>query len=341
MGGGTQQAPTPYQPANQAGADAGFQQGTNQLATAGSQLYSTVAPQLQQISQNVQSNPYYQQAQQGAGNAANLATTQVAPQQFAGAQQDTQLGGLAALGGIQGYNQAQSLIPGTTQPELQAGRQVLNTAFDPQRALYNQQQQQNQDQGNAINAQNGVAGSPFGAGLSAQNNQNFNLNWQNQQLGRQTQGLSAYDSAATTAAGNMATLTNAGSGALNAGINTATGANAAASDLGTAGLNTVAGAAQLPQEVYLQQQQAALAALGAQVQGTNASQAMTQQGVADQGAYLNIGQTASQGATNAAQVNNQASAAAAAGFGNLFGDITGMFSFGGGGSSPFAALAGA
>lgn len=283
MGGGTQQAPTPYQPPNQAGAAAGFQQGTGQLATAGSQLYGSTAPQLQQVAQNVQSNPYYTQAQAGAGNAANMATTQVAPQQFAGAQQDTQLGGLAAMG----------------------GQQVMQTAFDPQSALYNQQYQQNQDQSAAINAMNGVAGSPFGAGLQAQTGQNFNLNWQNAQLGRQAQGI----------------------GALGAATTAATGANQAASDLGSAGLNTLAGAAQLPQDVYLQQQQAALAALGGQIQGTNAAAGLTQQSVSDQGQYLNIGQTAAQGATSAAQVNNQASAATAAGFGNLFGDIAGMFAF--------------
>ncbi len=452
-----QQAPTPYQPANQPGADAAFQQGTGQLAQAGSALYGQVAPQLSQISSNVANNPYYGQALSGATNAAGVATSQVAPQQFAGAKQDS---GIAAMAGAAApgyanaatgagqtaygqtqsllpastaglsvapgvFNQAQSLIPSTTggaafapdvlaalagagaqtygQNEqalanlgttgLQAGNQVLNTAFDPQRALYDRTHQQLIDQNNAINAQSGVAGSPYGAGLTQQANENFNIDWQNQQLNRQIAGLGAYDSAASTYAGNTEGLTsaamgnlatglnsgtqdynaltstaagnleglqtsgtnnfnaltsgavgnatnliNTGTGALNAGINTGIGAlstlgntvtsaNAAASDLGTAGLNTLAGAAQLPQDIYLQQQQADLQAKLAQIQGTNASMGLTQQAVADQGGYLSIGQTAAQGAIQAANANNQAAAAASAGLGNLFGSVLGMFSF--------------
>ena len=455
--GGTQKAPTPYQPAAQPQADAAFQAGTGQLAQAGNNLYNSVAPQLSQISSNVANNPYYAQALTGAQNAAGVATSQVAPQQLAGASQDTGIANLAALagpqyantaaqGGIQGYNQAQalmpqatagaslapqvfnqaqSMIPGATQGTqiapsvlaglagagvqtygqdqaalanlgttgLQAGNQILNTGFDPQKALYNQQFQQQQDQQQALNAMNGVAGSPYAAGVTGNQDQNFNINWQNAQLARQVQALGAYDQAAQTYAGdtsglttaamnnlatgvnsgvsdynslvsgavnnlatlqdtgvnnfnsltsgatsNAANLINTGSNALNSGINTGvsalgtlgnltTSANQASSDLGTAGLNTLAGSAQLPSDIYTQQQQAQLAALGSQIQGTNASMGLTQQAVADQGNYLNIGQTASSGAIQAAQVNNQASAASAAGFGNLFGSLTSTFSF--------------
>lgn len=469
--GGTQQAPTPYQPANQPGADAAFQSGTGQLAQAGSNLYNSVAPQLSQISSNIANNPYYAQALQGAQGAASQATGQVAPQQFAGAAQDTGVANLAALAGPQyanaatqagqtGYsqaqalmpqatagaslapqvfNQAQSMIPSATQGAqiapsvlqglagagiqtygqdqqalanlgttgLQAGNQVLQTGFDPQKALYNQQFQQQQDQQQALNAMNGVAGSPYAAGVTGNQDQNFNINWQNAQLGRQVQALGAYDQAASTYAGdtsnltsaamnnltsgvnsgvsdynslvsgavnNLATLQNTGvnnfnsltsgatsnaanlistgSNALNSGINTGVAAlgtlgnqtlaaNQASSDLGTAGLNTLAGAAQLPSDIYTQQQQAELAALQAQIAGTNSSTALTQQAVTDQGNYLNIGQTASQGAINAATANNQASAAQMAGFGNLFGGIVGMFGFGGGlGSAASAAGSG-
>lgn len=283
MSGGTQQAPTPYQPANQPGADQGFQTGVNQLSTAGSQLYGQVAPQLSQITSNVQNNPFYQQAQQGAQTAANTATSQVAPQQL---QSSSQLASLSSLGGA-------------------AGVGVLNTGFDPQQALYNQQYQKNLDTTNATNAMYGVAGSPYGAGVANQSNTNFNIDWQNAQLARQVSALGAYDT-------NL--------GAVGTGATTA-------SNLGTAGLNTQATAAQLPSDVYLQQQQAGLSALGSQIQGTNAALAPTQQSIQDQGAYLGIGQTASQGATNAAQVNNTANAASAAGFGNLFGSVLGMFQF--------------
>ena len=412
MGG--QSAPTPYQPANQPGADAGFTQGTQQLAQAGQKLYGQIAPQLSQITSNVQNNPYFGQAMAGAQNAANTATGTVAPQQLAGAQQDTGVANLAALaapqyanqatqGGTDAYNYTQSLLPmatsgaqyagsvlgtlsgaggrtydqtqegianlGTTG--LQAGNSVLNTGFDPQRDLYNRQYSQSQAQQNAINAGQGIAGSPYAAGVSGQTGNNFNIDWQNAQLARQVSALGAYDNAASTYAGNLANLTstgmnnlatginsgvsdfnaltsgavnnatnlvNTGTGALNSGINTGvnaisnlgattTGANAAASQLGTDALNTMAGAAQLPSDVYLQQQQASLAAIGSQIQGTNASLGQTQQATADYGNYLNIGQTATQGAIQAAHENNAQSNAMSQGFGQLFGDVAGMFLF--------------
>lgn len=547
MGGSTQKAPTPFQPPNQAGSAAAFQQGAGQLSSQGSALYNSVAPQLSQISTNVASNPYYAQALQGSQAAASQATGSVAPQQFAGASQDADIAALAGgaapsyastatTGGVNAYNQtqsllpaatsgaslapgalaqAESLIPSTTQganfapgaiaqtqamipqatsgaglaqgaydqtqalipsatqgasiaPDvlaglaaggiqtygtdmtalnnlgttgLQAGNTVLNTGFDPQNALYNQQYQQQLDQQNAINAMNGVSGSPYAAGVSGQESRQFNTDWENQQLNRQISALGAYDQAASTYAGdtanlssgainnlatgvnsgvndfnsltgqavnnldalqatgtndfnalnnsavsnldalqttgvnnydaltgqavsNLSTLQNTGVGnfnalnnsavsnaanligtgnsALDSGINTGVGAlstlgneaiagNQGASDLGTAGLNTLAGAAQLPSDIYTQQQQAELAALGAQISGSNAASAQQQTGVGDQGSYLNIGQTASSGAIQAAQVNNQAAQAQANGFGNLFGSVLGMFSFGGGG----------
>jgi hypothetical protein len=351
MSGPTQTAPTPYQPANQPGADAAFQQGANQLLTAGQNQYGQVAPQLAGITSAVANNPYYAQAQAGAQGAANTAVNTVAPQQFAGAAQDTSLANMTAgaapgyanaatQGGVNAYNTTQGLLPAATagigqaQGQLSAAdlaavqsylgltgaipgltqgmgaaNAVLQQGFDPQNTLYNQQYAQQQDQQNAINAMNGVAGSPYAAGVSGQQSQNFNTQWENQKLGREESALGAYGTEQSTVA------------------SAATGANAAASTLGTKGLDTQAQAAQLPYDLALQQDQAQLQALLAQIQGTNASLAPTQQGVTDQGAYLNIGQTAGQGAINAAQANNQATAAASAGLGNLFGDVLGMFKF--------------
>ncbi len=410
MGGQT--APTPYQPPNQAGAAAGFQTGTNQLASAGTSLYNSVAPQLSTITSNVENNPYYGQAMTGAQNAANMATSTVAPQQFSGASQDSGIANLAALAGPQyanaatnagqtANNQTQAMLPmatsgaqyaapalgalsgagGQTYGEAQQGianlgttglsaaNQILQTGFDPQSALYNQQYSQSQAQQNAMNAMNGVAGSPYAAGVSGQAGTNFNIDWQNAQLARQVQALGAYDSAASTYAGDLSNLTtagmnnlatgvnsgvsdfnsltsgavnnatnliNTGTGALNSGINTAVNAqtglgnlaiagNAGSAALGTDALNTMAGAAQLPSDVYLQQQQASLAALGSQISGTNASLAPTQQAVSDYGNYLNIGQTAAAGAANAAQVNNQQSNAMWSGLGKAFGAVADIF----------------
>lgn len=349
MGGGTSQAPTAYQPTNQGGADQSFQTSAGNLQNTGTQLSSQVTPQLSTIANNVISNPYYTQAMQGAQAASSAATGQVAPQQLQSAQDlaalSTQAGaagqqayGTAMAGGINAYNTANSYIPATSNPELIAGLQTLQTGFDPQNALYNQQQQQNLDQQNAIQSMNGTAGSPYGAGLTSQSNQNFNINWQQQQLARQIAALGAFDSAASTSAGNVANLTNTATGALNNGINTGTGAlNAGintegsaattASNLGTAGLNTLATAAQLPYDLFLQQQQAGLGALGSQISGTNAADTLTQAGTADEGTYLGIGQTATQNADSAVAANNKTATDQAAGFGQLFGDIGSMFLF--------------
>ena len=327
MGGSSQQAPTAYQPANQAGADASFQTGAQNLQNTGTQLSSQVAPQLGAIANNVVNNPYYSQAMTGAQGAASAATGQVAPQQLQSAQD---LSALSSLAGTQGQNYANTdsgYIPITSNPELAAGLQTLMTGFDPQNALYNQQQQQNLDQQNAIQSMSGTAGSPYGAGLTSQSNQNFNINWQQQQLARQIAALGAYDSASSTAAGNVANLTNTASNALNSGINTAGTAATTASNLGTAGLNTMATAAQLPSDLYLQQQQAGLNALGSQISGTNASQALTQQGVSDQGTYLGIGQKATQINQAAVAASNQQEAQQSAQFSNLFGNVASMFMF--------------
>lgn len=393
MGGSSQQAPTAYQPTGQGAADAGFQGGVGQLSTAGSNLSSSVTPQLANITSNVTNNPYLPQAMAGAQGAANVAQTQVAPQQLSSAQSIAALSGAAgnAAPGIanaaigygqstaplaQAYGQStspqaqaagygtagtlSSYIPITSNPELMAGLQTLQTGFDPQSALYNRSYQQNLDQQNAINAMNGVSGSPYAAGVTGDSVRNFNIDWQNQQLGRQIQALGAYDSAASTAAGNVSNLASGAQSALNSGlttgqnllnnglttgqsllnngINTGVGAFSTlandagslattGSNLGTAGLNTMATAAQLPYDLWLQQQQAGLGALGTQIQDTNAANALTQQGVADYGQYLNIGQGATQVSDQAVNYNNQQAAQQAAGIGNLFGTAAEMFLF--------------
>ena len=122
-----------------------------------------------------------------------------------------------AYGGIQGlntnpnasYNSGASTAAGSQLTQTGASLlpgvgQIMSTAFDPQQALFAQMYQQQQDQSNVTNAQNGVAGTPYGAGLVNQNNQNFDINWQNQQLGRQVQGAQGAG-ALISAAGQGAT----------------------------------------------------------------------------------------------------------------------------------------
>ena len=133
-----QQAPTPFQPPNQAGSAQAFQQGAGQLSTAGTNLYNQVAPQLSTAAQGAVNNPYYGQAQAGAQAAASTATNTVAPSQFAGAAQDTGVANLASLaapsyanaattGGVNAANTASSLLPAATSG-LSAAPGVFNQA---------------------------------------------------------------------------------------------------------------------------------------------------------------------------------------------------------------------
>lgn len=101
-----------------------------------------------------------------------------------------------AAQGASGVAGQQSTQQGATNIDQAAGlrqgaNQVMNTAFDPQKALYDRTAQQLQDQVRVGEATRGITMSPYGAGVENQAMSNFNIDWQNNQLGRQTQGLGA------------------------------------------------------------------------------------------------------------------------------------------------------
>lgn len=122
--------------------------------------------------------------------APNAALQQQANQIYGQGQNVAQLG-------QQAYQQ--SLVPNA---DLQAkanaiygaGQNLWQTAQDPQSALYARTVQQLQDQTRAAQSARGIAMSPYGAGGEADVMKNFNIDWQNQQLARQAQGLSGYQS---------------------------------------------------------------------------------------------------------------------------------------------------
>jgi len=227
------------------------------LLTQNANSISGYAPAVQQqatdLTNSYIANPYQPAAQAGAGTAGAYATGTVAPTQAADASSLQALGGQNA-----GYSQ-----------------QALATGFDPQNALYNQQSQQSQDQQNAINVQNGLTG-PYAAGVSGQTQQNFNTNWLNQELGRQS-----------TAAGTASTL----SGTANTDY---TGA----SNLGTAAVNTETQGSALPASTYATNISNDLSALQGQNTATAGASAISNVDIQSILAYLGYGQSAS---TNAAQ----------------------------------------
>lgn len=90
-----------------------------------------------------------------------------------------------------GYQNLTNQLSGMNNPMLSGANAVMNTAFDPQGALYDRTLQQVQDQQRVGQAARGITMSPYGAGLENKALSDFNIDWQNNQLGRQTQGLGA------------------------------------------------------------------------------------------------------------------------------------------------------
>jgi hypothetical protein len=200
-------------------------------------LFGQGIPQATQVSQGLFNNPYAGALQAGAGVAGPLG----------------QAGGLNAFGAGGGL--------------YGAGGNVLNTAFDPQSALYSRTLQQLQDQVRTANAAAGVGTTPYGAGLEGQALSNFNIDWQNQQLQRQLAGLGGAGAAFGQAQGMQAAAP--GQYMAGAGLPYSTfqgigqGQLGALSGLGQFGQQ----AAQIPQQQIQDYSQYALGGQGTALQG--------------------------------------------------------------------------
>jgi hypothetical protein len=142
-------------------------------------LGNQVLPQYQDITQQLANSPYAPGFQQGAGVAS-------------------QMGQQAA----QGATQAGQYMQGVGQSLVPYAQQIGQTAFDPQNALYARTLQQLQEQMRAGQSARGIGTTPYGAGLENQGLSNFNIDWQNQQLQRQTSGGQAMGAMAGQA-GNL------------------------------------------------------------------------------------------------------------------------------------------
>lgn len=110
------------------------------------------------------------------------------------------VGAQNAIGGLQnaaystGYNPSQTVQQGqgivNSVGQLpQYANQALQAGFDPGNQYYNDLFNKNQQQALATQAQQGVAMTPYGAGLTQEANDQFNQNWWNNTLARQAQGM--------------------------------------------------------------------------------------------------------------------------------------------------------
>jgi hypothetical protein len=128
------------------------------------------------------------------------------------------------------------------------GGPVMQSAFDPQQQLYQRTAQQVADQSLAGLYGSGLQSTPWGQGVLGKTMGDFNINWQNQQLGRQLQGVNALQSLYPQAAAMQAGA--AGQYGQFGGMPWMTGQQIGGAGLGT--LGTMAGfgtqGAQLPQQ---------------------------------------------------------------------------------------------
>ena len=295
-----------YIPSNQAGIDTSYQQLFAGLQGAASPL-AGLAGDISGYLQNIQNNPYAGQVVPGAVQAQAYA-------------QGTQIPAL---------QQAGATLTGLGQQAAPYAANILQQGFDPQQALYQQQQQQTTEQANAINSMYGLGSSPAGAGLTQQALQNFNLGWQNQQLGREATAAGAYGNLGSQISG----LETAGTGLMGQ----ATGA--------------ISGASQLPYSAYNLLQTTPIGAIGAGGQAASSALGPTMGGLGSSLAYLGQGTGASNAyntALNAAYANQlqnyqaqqQAYQSALGGLGSGIGGIFDQFGQGGafGTGGAFASL---
>lgn len=171
-------------------------------------------------------NAPYSTANIGQGLAAQApnAYTQLST---AGNQYGTAFNGLAgnAVGSGQSAFDAGQSTYNAFSPYIGT---ALSAGFDPQNALYARTLQQITDQANAQNVMSGIGSTPYGAGVANQANENFNIDWQNNLLGRQS-----------TAANTASTLAGAGNSALQGGTSALQAGQGLAGSLYGQGANAV------------------------------------------------------------------------------------------------------
>jgi len=159
-----------------------------------------------------------------SGNAPFVYQYSSSPQADAGAM--AAIGGIPAASAATGYNPASTVAQGQSIINAEAGlpqyaMAALQAGYDPQHALYTQGLNTNTQQALAAEAAAGVAGTPYGAGLTNQANTNYNLGWDSQALARMASGAGT----AQGLLGEYGAGTALGSGLQQAGGQYATGIN--------------------------------------------------------------------------------------------------------------------
>jgi hypothetical protein len=250
----------------------------------------TAQPQMDQLFQqtigNFPTNPSQTPAGQAYPQAQSIYSLYLDPTQNFGAGYGAQAQQGAELGRTLGQAAAPQLA--------NAGNQILQTGFDPQNELFNRTRGQVIDQAAVANSMAGLGGTPYGASNISNAGSNFDINWQNNLLNRQT-----------TAAGAAAPLLS-----------------------GAPGLAATSGA--LPYTAGQGIAQTGIQGLGATANLGNQAYALPQQVLNDLESYLQLGQAASSGAIAGGNTGFQQTAQ---GLGGLLSGANTLFGGGGAGGS--------
>jgi hypothetical protein len=161
-----------YIPTGQPAVDAMQQQMLAYQSGAGLTAQELADPMLATLLRNQMNDPRMAGVMPAANQAAQM-MGQIAPQAY-GAGQQLQNQQLAAL------------------PQYQ---NILAMGTDPQGALYQRTLQQLKDQMGGQMAQTGLTGTGAGMGIQQQGLENFNIDWQNQQLNRALSAMQGYGGA--------------------------------------------------------------------------------------------------------------------------------------------------
>jgi hypothetical protein len=247
-GGGTSggSAPQVYQPTNQAGMYANFNTEYSNYMNSVNANQALTSPYATSLFNSQMSNPYNSGLMQGAENSANAYnqagslgtadanTLQGYGNQMAANASQMQSDYNANFGNVQnatntlyGMGTSSNQNYSTLQNQLgsqygsvansennlnSAANSVLQSAFDPQNALYANNLSQLNDATNAAEYSRGIENTPYGASVQANADQQFQLNWNNQQLAREQSGLSSASGAYSSALGQGTNYAGAQSG---------------------------------------------------------------------------------------------------------------------------------
>lgn len=342
-----------YNPTGQSTADQLYQQiafntlgsgATNPSTTPAGQAYSTAAPA---VSSDIVNNPYYSsllsaaQSVSGAGqagyNASQTAdaslgsvantTAQAAANPYTGLS----IGG--ALQGAEIGSQTANQLAGQTGTLTGDAATALAQGYNANQAQYNQTLNNTTQQQAAANAMAGVGSSPYGAGLTDQALNNFNIGWNAQQLQNEATAASTANTllgaagTAGTTASNLATSSAAAPAAavqnyLNNINSTASASNAALSsaNAATSGsiANLLAGAGAAYNASNTQGSNTLSALSNLANLGTSQYNLSTEDLAALQN-YLGLGQSASTISGNLGALGQQELMNSLGGIGSLFG----------------------